>query len=158
MNMPTINEIEYVTDGCGSQYKSKGYFKNLCSQEKELGMAVSHTYFATSHGKSQCDADGGSVKRKVRVASLQRPLDNQLINAIDVFEYCKTNIHNDFHFEFVLKTEVEILRPSYKEDMEKLETLPGTRTFHHIKPINGKLKHINFIDFGNILIVIKQKN
>jgi len=56
-NLPHIKEIEYVTDGCAGQYKSKGYFKYLCEQEAELGYKVKHTYFATSHGKSQCDAD-----------------------------------------------------------------------------------------------------
>ncbi|KAE8739899.1 hypothetical protein FOCC_FOCC014599 [Frankliniella occidentalis] len=133
-NLPHIKEIIYCTDGCACQYKSKGYFKNLCTHEAELGLKASHSYFATSHGKSQCDADGGSVKRKARNASLQRPLDNQIISAMDLFDFCIQEMKEKFIFKFITKAEVEPKRRLYHEMMPTLETLPGTRTFHYIKP------------------------
>lgn len=145
-NFPPVDEIEFVTDGCASQYKSKGYFKNLCSIEGKFGLAVSHSYFATSHGKSQCDADGGSAKRKARIASLQRPLDNQIINATDLFEFLKKEQSDKFHYIFVAKSEVDPLRATHQECMKHLETVPGTRSFHFIKPMPGEqyFNHANF--------------
>ena len=144
-NFPHVNEMEYVTDGCGSQYKSKGYFKNLCHHEEDFGIKASHTYFATSHGKSQCDADGGSVKRKARKASLQRPLDNQIINAEDLFKFCQEELSEKFQFQFVPKSEVALVRNTYAESMKNLETVPGTRSFHFVKPQPGKIFGIRLI-------------
>jgi len=137
-NLPGVEEIEYATDGCAAQYKSKGYFKNLCEQEKKFKKKVSHCYCASGHGKCQCDADGGSVKRKARRASLQRPLDRQIISAQDLYEYCVTEMGNTFLFYFVSKTETETPRKEYQAMMPTLETVPGTRTFHFVKPLSGK--------------------
>ncbi|KAK3917885.1 DNA replication and repair protein RecF [Frankliniella fusca] len=134
--LPHIEEIIYSTDGCACQYKSKGYFLNLCNHEADFGFKASHTYFATSHGKSQCDADGGSVKRKARKASLQRPLDKQIISAKDLYDFCTTEMKDTFIFKFISKVEVEPSRRLYQENMVNLETLPGTRSFHFMKPLN----------------------
>ena len=37
--------------------------------------------FATSHGKQPCDGIGGTVKRLTAKASLQRPINNQILDA-----------------------------------------------------------------------------
>lgn len=134
-HFPGVNEVEYITDGCASQYKSKGYFKNLCQQLSDFKLIVRHSYFGTSHGKGKCDADGGTVKRK---ASLQRPLDKQIINATDLFQFCKEQLSEKFHFEFVSKQEVDPLRLTHQNCMEKLRAVPGTRSFHFVKPEPGK--------------------
>jgi len=42
-NLPHVQCIEYVTDGCAGQYKSKGYFKNLCGQASQKKFTVTHT-------------------------------------------------------------------------------------------------------------------
>lgn len=137
-NFSEVDEIEYITDGCSSQYKSKGYFINLCGHEREFKFKVSHSNFATSHGKSQCDADGGTVKRKARIASLQRPYDEQIITAHDLFEFCDKELGETFVFIFVSKSEVDPTRQNHQERMKLLETVPGTRSFHHFKPLTGK--------------------
>jgi hypothetical protein len=49
---------------------------------------IYQTFFAISHGKSPCDGDGGSVKRTVAPASLQRPVDNQILTAQDFYRFC----------------------------------------------------------------------
>lgn len=115
-NLPQIDEVEYVTDGCSSQYKSKGYFKLLANHEKDFGLKATHSYYATSHGKSQCDADGGSVKRVARRASLQRPFEDQIIDAQDLFKFCIEEMKDKFIFLFVSKSEVEPERLLYKRN------------------------------------------
>ena len=148
-NFPGVNEVEYFTDGCASQYKSKGYFKNLCNQLIDFKLKVTHSYFGTSHGKGQCDADGGTAKRVARKASLQRPLDQQIINADDFFQFCKEKLSDKFHFEFVSKSEVDPLRKNHQKSMDELRAVPGTRSFHFIKPEPGELIHMT--DYLNSL-------
>ncbi|KAK3923493.1 Lysine--tRNA ligase [Frankliniella fusca] len=97
-------------------------------------MKFSHSYFATSHGKSQCDADGGTVKRQARRASLQRPLEKQIINATHLFSFCKEEMSDKFHFLFVNKSDVDPIRAIHKDGMKALSTVPGTRSFHFVKP------------------------
>ncbi|KAK3911370.1 Trigger factor [Frankliniella fusca] len=138
-HFPHITDVEWATDGCASQYKSKGYFLNLCSQEEEFGLKASHSYFATSHGKSQCDADGGSVKRKARKASLQRPLDKQIISAQDLFQFCEENMQEKFIFKFINKSDVQPERELYHQRVAELQTVPGTRSFHYLKPQPGNM-------------------
>jgi hypothetical protein len=137
-NFPLVFEIEYVTDGCSAQYKSRGYFYNLCLHEKKYGMKATHTSFATSHGKNQCDADGGSIKRKARRASLQRVLENQIITAEDLFEFCQQEMSDKFHFIFVKRSEAQLARSLHSKVMDSLATVPGTRSFHHFQPLSGK--------------------
>ncbi|KAK3909774.1 DNA polymerase IV [Frankliniella fusca] len=133
---PKVTEVEYVTDGCCSQYKSKGYFKALCDHEKTLKLKASHSYHATAHGKCQSDADGGTVKREARRASLQRPSDKQIISAMDLYNFCLQKLNEKFEFRFVSRWDVEPQRQQYRENMIKLETVPGTRSFHFFKPVS----------------------
>ena len=54
--------------------------------------------FATSHGKQPCDGIGGTVKRLVAKASLQRPYNEQILTPPMMFQYCK---HNTKDIEFI---------------------------------------------------------
>ena len=48
--------------------------------------------FATSHGKSVCDGIGGTIKRLAAKASLQHQACGQIVNAEEMFKFCKTEI------------------------------------------------------------------
>ena len=63
----------------------------------------------TSHGKSPCDGIGGTVKRLVARASLQRPYDKQLLPAQEVFTFCKEEIKG-IEFIFISQADMEITR------------------------------------------------
>ena len=96
-NLPQLRSIEYFTDGCGGQYKNYKNFPNLCHHQFDFGLSATWAFFATSHGKSPCDGIGGTVKRKVLRASLQRPVNDQILTFRAVEEYCKSesHLHND---------------------------------------------------------------
>lgn len=142
-NLLGIEEAEYVTDGCAAPYKSKGYFKNLCELQVLFKKKLSHSYCASGHGKGQNDADGGSVKRKARRASLQRDFDNQILSAQDLYQFCVSEMGDTFLFYFVSKTETETSRKEYQARMPTLQTVPGTRTFHFIRPLTGNNQTFN---------------
>jgi hypothetical protein len=63
LKFPLIKSIEYFTDGCAAQHKNFNNFINLAHHKDDFGVAASHTFFATGHGKSACVGLGGTVKR-----------------------------------------------------------------------------------------------
>lgn len=82
---------------------------NLCLHEKDFQLKAQWSFFATSHGKTECDGIGGTVKRLARKESLQRPLNRQIITTEDLFEFCKDNIAN-INFRFISKGAVDLTR------------------------------------------------
>ena len=135
-NLPHIEEIHYFSDGCAAQYKNKYNFLNLCHHEKDFNLKAVWSFFATSHGKSECDGIGGTVKRLARKESLQRHLDNQIISPKTFFDFCITHISNmNFHFDS--REELQVIRSVLETSFRDLHTLPGTRNFHNFRPLDA---------------------
>ena len=88
--LPCIEKVIYFSDGCAAQYKNRKNLFNLCQHKTEFGIEAEWNFFATSHGKSPCDAIGGTVKRVTARASLQRPRGNQILTPLEMFEFCST--------------------------------------------------------------------
>ena len=93
-DLPAVKQIHYFSDGCAGQYKNKkNNFINLCHHEDDFGLAAEWNFFATSPGKSACDGIGGTVKRLVTKASLQRPYNDQILTSDAILNFCNENIH-----------------------------------------------------------------
>ena len=88
-NVSSVNIITYFSDGCAQQYKN---FMNLCCHFKDFAINATCFFFATSHGKSPCDGVGGTVKRIVKQASLQRSSSDAILSVTAFYEYCSKNI------------------------------------------------------------------
>ena len=82
--LPCIEKVIYFSDGCAAQYKNRKNLFNLCQHKTEFGIEAEWNFFATSHGKSPCDAIGGTVKRVTARASLQRPRGNQILTPLEI--------------------------------------------------------------------------
>ena len=89
---PQLTQVEYFSDGCGTQYKNFKKFLNLTYHQSDFGIKASWSFFATSHGKSPCDGFGGSVKRKLHNASLAAPASQKILSTEAVFNYCSQNM------------------------------------------------------------------
>ena len=135
---PEVDTAEYVTDGCASQYKNKSHFYHLCHHINDYGIKATHSFFATSHGKSLCDALSGIIKRMLSRASLQCTEDHLINDAKKVYAHCKVHatIALKIQFEFVSKDQVDLQR-SKAVDPDKLVCIPGTRSFHYFEPQSG---------------------
>lgn len=145
-NLPKVEEVLYVTDGCAAQYKCCTSFLNLCQHEKMFGLKAEWLFFATSHGKSPCDGIGGLVKRETYKESLRRPYENQILNALQVFNFCiLSNLNESISFFMIPHTTVVSERQ--KEESLKPITIPGTRSFHHFKPVSGRFFIFEFFYF-----------
>ena len=58
-NLPTVDKIFCFSE----KYTNFKNFINLCHHQQHFNMDAEWIFFATSHGKSPCDVDGGFVKR-----------------------------------------------------------------------------------------------
>ncbi len=97
------------------------------------------SFFATSHGKFPCDGVGGTVRRLVARASLQRPFDDQILSVDKMVEYCKSNIKgriNLSRFIDIRKVDMEPVRQMLSARFENGKTIRSTRSYHHFSPIS----------------------
>lgn len=92
VNYPHITEVHYFSEWYAAQYKNKYNFINLCLQEKDCQFKAQWSFFATCHGKTECDGIGGTVKRLARKESLQLPLKKQIITMTELLKFCKNRI------------------------------------------------------------------
>ncbi len=91
-------------------------------------------FFATSHGKGPCDAAGGSIKRIVTKASLQKTIKNHILTPEDMFIFCKENIKNIIFF-YVSKEQIEDIGTRIlNHRFENLKPVKQTRSFHCFIP------------------------
>ena len=92
--VPNTHKIIYFFDGCTAQYKNCKVFLNLCYHRDDFGLEADWNFFATSHGKGPSKGVEGTVKRLVSRASLQRPMNDQILTVNAFFEFCSKNIKN----------------------------------------------------------------
>jgi hypothetical protein len=134
-DFPGIKKIHYFTDGCAGQYKNKNNFINLCHHEEDFGLEADWNFFATSHGKSACDGIGGTVKRLLTKASLQRPYSNPILTIEAVMSFCTESIPGIKFFN-VIPEEVTRCGTELKERFEEARTIKGTLQFHRLIPVS----------------------
>ena len=87
-----LKKVHYFSDGCPGQYKNQYNFINLCHHKEDSSLDCEWNFFAISHGKSACDGIGGTVKRLTAKASLQRPVDRQILNPREMFNFCTKSL------------------------------------------------------------------
>ena len=91
-------------------------------------------FFTTSHRKGPSDGVAG-MKRLVSRASLQRPMNDQILTVNAFFEFCSKNIKN---INFGLETMQDHVKEAnlLKERLLKAQTIKGTRKLHQIIPVS----------------------
>ena len=128
--------VHYFSDGCAGQYKNCKNFLNLCHHKDDFGINCKWSFFATSHGKSACDGVGGTVKRLTARASLQRPFNDQILSAQDMYKFCKEDIKG-IKFFFIAKEDMTKTREALCNRYVSAKTVPGTRGFHQFVPLSS---------------------
>lgn len=134
-------KVIYFSDGCAAQYKNRKNFINVCHHIDDFGMPAEWNFFATSHGKGPCDGVGGTVKRLAARASLQRPLNNQIMTPQQLFEFAKSSIASiSFYYATVEEYEIEACNLKTRFDLAR--TIAGTHKIHCIRPITQELVEV----------------
>ena len=148
----SIHKIIYFSDGCAGQYKNCKNFLNLCHHREDFGIEAEWNFFATSHGKGPCDGVGGTVKRIAAKASLQRPYDEQILTAEQLYTFASENIVN-IKCHFSTNKEHEEESQLLQERHLNARTIAGTQKLHHLQPVSLtslKVKHYSLSDHSSI--------
>jgi hypothetical protein len=90
--LPNLAKVHYFSDGCAGQYKNRYNFINICNHKRDFNLDCEWNFFATSHEKSACDGIGGTVKRLTAKASLQRPVNKQILTPKNMFDFCQESV------------------------------------------------------------------
>ena len=130
-----LKKAHYFSDGCAGQYKNCKNVINLYHHKDDFNLECVSNFFATSHGKSACDGIGGTVKRLVAKASLQHQTCGQIVNAEEMFKFCKTEIKG-IEFIYISKETMVGVREMLSDCFSRAKTIPGTRSFHQFIPLS----------------------
>lgn len=133
---PHIKNIYYFTDGCAGQYKNRFNFSNISKHFTDFGLECEWHFFATSHGKSSCDGIGGTVKRSVARASLQRTYSHQILTPKNMFIFCQKYLSKNIKYFYTTFKQIENEEKRLCERFNTSIQIPGTRKYHKFVPIN----------------------
>ena len=86
-------------------------------------------FFATLHGTNACDGIGGKTEQQAASASLQMPLQDQILTPLQLFRYCGENIASKEYF-FVPSNDLTEMQPLLKKRFQLTSTIPGTHDTH----------------------------
>lgn len=128
-HLPKVQKVFYFSDGSGSQYKNRYNFSNICYHKKDFDLEAEWHFFASCHGKNACDGVGGTTKREVTKASLQRTTSNQILNVEQMFTFCKEKITGITYF-LVKEEDVIAHMETLRQRFGNTLTVKGTRKFH----------------------------
>lgn len=129
-------KIIFFSDGAASQYKNKKKFLNLCLFKKDFKFEAEWHFFATSHGKSPCDALGGSFKRHARNRNMQNSLD-PIDSAKKLFDWSQTIEKSKNEYIFCSQKEYDDTVKKLKQRFnQNLRTVEGTQSLHAFRPID----------------------
>lgn len=134
----TTKKIIFFSDGAASQYKNRKNFLNICLFKQDFNFEAVWNFFATSHGKSPCDALGGSFKRNARNWNMQNAM-NPIDNARKLYDYGLSIKDSKVHFIYCSKSEHDQIEKSYRKRFNQpIRPIEGTQTLHAFKPIDEK--------------------
>ena len=152
-------KIVYFSDGAASQYKNFKNLKNLCCHKSDFGIDAEWHFFATSHGKGPCDGLGGTLKRLAAKASLQRPYNEQIMTARQLYFYAQENILG-IHFLYSTmdewSNEMEVLEDRFRNSF----SVVGTQKLHAFIPVSREeleVKTVSNLDEGRLVRISREK-
>ena len=114
---------------------------NLCNHEIDFGVPAEWHFFATSHGKGPCDGVGGTVKRLAARASLQRPLDDQILTPRQLFDFAVAEIQS-VNFYYATVDEYEREAHFLNTRFESARTIAGTHRLHCFLPVSAEVMEV----------------
>ncbi len=129
-------KIIYFSDGAAAQYKNYKNLMNVCCHQEDFECPAEWHFFATSHGKGACDGVGGTVKRLAARASLQRPYNDQIMSANDLFDFAVKHIPS-VAIKFSSKADHQSEARRLEERFSLGCTINGTLRLHAFIPVSS---------------------
>ena len=129
-NFSQVTTIEYFSDGCAAQYKNFKNFLNLTYHFNDFNISATWNFFASCHGKSNCDGVGAAVKRKLRNRSLTVGPQDAILTSFAAYSYCIEAMPL-ITFIHIAKDDILSDRNMLEYRYQKGNTVHGTRSFHY---------------------------
>ena len=123
------NTLLMLLDNCVAHYKSKKHFYCLLGSN----VRVQKVFYGARHGKSECDALGGTVKNLVARAVASRGVS--ITDARSFYEVCL-----QLQERFSRKREFFLIEEIEEFVFPALDTVKGTRALHHVRANLNKLE------------------
>ena len=129
------------SDGCSSQYKSKGPISDISYGRQDFGFTIMHNYSGTRRGKGPSDGESGVIKRsasdavKAEEAIINTPkaffnyVESKLVKDAQAGNCCTPFRRSVF---FIPYQDVEREKPGRVK-----KRVEGTRKLHSIKTVRG---------------------
>ena len=128
-NFSHVKTIEYFSDGCAGQYKNFKNFLNLTYHFNDFDILGIWNFFASCHGKSNCDGVGAAVKRKLRNKSLTVGPKDAILTSYAAYSYCVEAMPSIVMYH-IAKNDISSDRKMLEQRYATGNTVPGTRSFH----------------------------
>ena len=132
-------DVEHVvqwTDGCSSQYKSKGPFAGLAFNSDDFAAQVGRHFFGSRHGKGPSDGESAVVKSHASTAV--KAGTAMISDGHEFFVYCtnsRLNKQAGVGCQHFVRTFFWVPAGTINRDRPErvVKTVPGTRDFHEVK-------------------------
>lgn len=134
-----IKKIYFFSDGSAAQYKNKSNFYNLCEMKGKYGFDAEWHFFATHHGKSPCDALGGTIKRMATKASLQ---NRSILSAKDLYDFLNEEAKTTINTVYCTQKDHNQMERSLKTKYKNVKTIVGTQKYHAFIPRRAQFSMI----------------
>lgn len=142
-----IDKIYFFSDGAAGQYKNKMNFYNLCQIKAKFGFDAEWHFFATYHGKSPCDAIGGTVKRMATRESLRRRFRDHIQTAKDLYNFLREK-ETKIHFELCTTEQHRTMEWESQAAYLNVKTIAGTQKHHCFIPVSSNTIMIKRTSFA----------
>ena len=119
------------SDGCSSQFKSKIPFQYVADSAEHFAYPIERSYFGSKHGKSQCDALGGFIKKKALLHVLSR--SGLLQSAKDLFDFAVEHLSKELDCDTHLSRNFFYLSNIVRPDDMDPNPLKGTLKVHQVR-------------------------
>ena len=137
----SLKTIIQWTDGCCSQYKSKGPFSDISCALGDFNCTLERHFFGSRHGKGPSDGESAVIKHHAAMAV--KSGNTIIAGAKDLFDYCfssklnKQPAHECDHFRrsFFWVAAGEVRRDRNRT----VKTLKGTRALHTVKCVEQNM-------------------
>lgn len=128
-----IGKIYFFSDGSAAQYKNRKNLLNLCEMEERYGFKAEWHFFGTYHGKSPCDALGGTIKRMASRESLKHETDGHIDTAKKLFDFIQKT-QCAINTVFCSQDDHDSMALDLKDKYDNIPTIAGTQKFHAFIP------------------------
>ncbi|PIK36573.1 hypothetical protein BSL78_26595 [Apostichopus japonicus] len=136
-----VTRLYRYSDGCSSQYKSKGPISDISYSIEDYGFPIQHNFSGTRHGKGA--SDGESAVVKFHASTAVKTGSVIIKDARGLYDYCQEKLTRGIESGNCCDKFLRTIFYVHQEEVDReryhrsVKTVPGTRNIHCVKSIKG---------------------